>query len=482
MKILKVPIERVEPWDKNPRKIHPEDFERLKRQIKKLGVYKPLVCYRENGKYIILGGNMRIRALRELGFKEVDISLVNPKSETEKIEYSLSDNDRAGYYDDQALAELISPYVGNLDLDDFKIDLGEAVALDMILEDLSLDETEESQEEGITDVNSAFTADQLVELMTDDILSLDIHQIEKRIMSLSMIAYQFNRLALGKRDGYWISIFHNPHRFYVQNKNHKNPMSLIEKKVKKFAKNLARFIVVCEGRVVLPHETIKYTMTGQYGAVTVNEFAPWVARDLVKEYTNGKDEIKVLDPCHGWGGRLIGALASMKRVHYVGIDPAEATHRGLRKLANFLLSAEKIKNLGSSVTLICDGYETARIPKGPYDFAFTSPPYFDLERYDDGNKQAWKKYKSIEEFNRGFLRTLIAKTLSLLSEGAAFVLNVSADKYDMGKTVEAICKELGFYFRVLEGYRVGGIGIGKRASSEDYEYGEPFFEIRRYKQ
>ena len=92
MKILKVPINDVEPWEKNPRNIKKYDYERLKKQIQKLGIYKPLIACRENGKYLVLGGNMRIRALKELGYKEVDISLVEAKTEKERIEYSLSDN------------------------------------------------------------------------------------------------------------------------------------------------------------------------------------------------------------------------------------------------------------------------------------------------------------------------------------------------------------------------------------------------------
>jgi len=146
MEIRRVPIQKVEPWGKNPRGIKHEDFERLKRQILKLGVYKPLLCFQENGKYITLGGNMRIRALKELGVKEVEISIVKPKTEAEKIEYALSDNDRAGYYEDVRLAELIYPHLSELNLDDFKVDLGNHANLKKIVEefgpDFDIDERE----------------------------------------------------------------------------------------------------------------------------------------------------------------------------------------------------------------------------------------------------------------------------------------------------------------------------------------------------
>jgi hypothetical protein len=139
VEIIKVPIEQVKPWDKNPRGIKTKDFDRLKKQILKLGVYKPLLAYRDGADYVVLGGNMRIRALKEIGIKEVDISVVEAKTEARKIEFALSDNDRAGYYEEDKLAELIYPEIQNLELADFKVDLGEAVDLKSAIERLGPD-------------------------------------------------------------------------------------------------------------------------------------------------------------------------------------------------------------------------------------------------------------------------------------------------------------------------------------------------------
>ncbi len=134
MEIKNVPITKVDPWDKNPRGVKKADFERLKAQIKKLGVYKPLICYEEKGRFIVLGGNMRIRALKDLGYQDVDISVVKPKSKAQIIEYALSDNDRVGFYEEDKLAELVFPEMGNLDLDQYKIDIGEPTGLKKLLD------------------------------------------------------------------------------------------------------------------------------------------------------------------------------------------------------------------------------------------------------------------------------------------------------------------------------------------------------------
>lgn len=133
MEIKEVPIEEVDVWDKNPRNIRKQDFERLKRMIEKLGVYKPLICVKEKGKYITLGGNMRLRACRDLGHTTIGISIVEAKTDAEKLEFALSDNDRAGEYDDQTLAEMIYNSKDGIDTQLFKIDQHRPMSVEELL-------------------------------------------------------------------------------------------------------------------------------------------------------------------------------------------------------------------------------------------------------------------------------------------------------------------------------------------------------------
>jgi hypothetical protein len=123
-------ISKLKNWDKNPKAIRPEDYERLKNQIRKLGQYKPLIITPDG---IVLGGNMRLRAYRDLGIEEVWVSIVHPKNESEMLEYALSDNDRAGYYEEKRLAELLSA-LPEFPLDDYRVDLAYQSDLQSILE------------------------------------------------------------------------------------------------------------------------------------------------------------------------------------------------------------------------------------------------------------------------------------------------------------------------------------------------------------
>jgi len=124
-----VAITKLKPWDRNPRGIDKNGFERLKRQLTKHGQFKPLIITPEG---IVIGGNMRYRAYLELGTTELWVSIVEPKSEEEKVAIALADNDRAGNYDDQALAELVSE-LPELNLEDYHIDLGRTLSLQDLL-------------------------------------------------------------------------------------------------------------------------------------------------------------------------------------------------------------------------------------------------------------------------------------------------------------------------------------------------------------
>ena len=134
MDIRQVPIEDVRAWQDNPWDCKTADFKRLKRQIEKLGVYKPLICCERDGKWLCIGGNKRLVALRELGHATVDISIVKPKSEAEMLEYAFSDNDNIGIPNQQKTAEIVYPYLEEIELETFKIHLDEPVDLKNIVE------------------------------------------------------------------------------------------------------------------------------------------------------------------------------------------------------------------------------------------------------------------------------------------------------------------------------------------------------------
>jgi hypothetical protein len=141
-------------------------------------------------------------------------------------------------------------------------------------------------------------------------------------------------------------------------------------------------------------------------------FPPVLARWIVDEYApeNGM----VLDPCAGYGGRLLGVVASSKNVRYVGCDPEPRTVRANKLLARWLEVEERIEMLKRAVE------DDSPWPNA--SLVFTGPPYFDRELYGDAAVKLLKRYDGFEGWVEGFLFTLVSKSLQSAS---MFVLNVS---------------------------------------------------------
>ena len=126
-------IETLKEWDKNPRSLSKEGFERLKKQIQKLGVYKPLLITKDG---TVLGGNMRLKALQDLGYKDIWVSVVEADTEEKKIEYALSDNDRVGKYEGDQLANLIGNFP-EVEWNDYAVDIKEPQLVSDIMDQYS---------------------------------------------------------------------------------------------------------------------------------------------------------------------------------------------------------------------------------------------------------------------------------------------------------------------------------------------------------
>ena len=125
---------------------------------------------------------------------------------------------------------------------------------------------------------------------------------------------------------------------------------------------------------------------------------------LAKTIAFGLSKSVVLDPCAGWGGRMLGTLAAGKK--YIGFEPNGETYENLKRLLSFI-------NCENNALLINDAVENIE----KYDFEnvdviLTSPPYFNLEIYSDGSLQSENKHQTYQEWCDKWLSDIIKKTIS----------------------------------------------------------------------
>lgn len=94
---------QIEGLPKNPRQIRDHRYEKLKKSIEdapEMLNLRELLVYPHDGKFVIVGGNMRYRACKELGYKELPCKVLDAETPVEKLrQYAIKDNENFGEYD-----------------------------------------------------------------------------------------------------------------------------------------------------------------------------------------------------------------------------------------------------------------------------------------------------------------------------------------------------------------------------------------------
>lgn len=110
-----IPLSKIEPnrgqvvgLPKNPRLIRDEKFEKLKKSISEdieMTALREILVIERDGKYVIIGGNMRFRAMQDLGIKEAPCKVIPADTDVQKLKaYTIKDNAGFGDWDWDDLA------------------------------------------------------------------------------------------------------------------------------------------------------------------------------------------------------------------------------------------------------------------------------------------------------------------------------------------------------------------------------------------
>lgn len=89
-------ITEIKPNPNNPRIIKDDKFKKLCQSLKdfpEMLEKRPLVCFTDTDKkLVVLGGNMRLKAAKEIGLKKLPIVLADDWNEEQKNEFLIKDN------------------------------------------------------------------------------------------------------------------------------------------------------------------------------------------------------------------------------------------------------------------------------------------------------------------------------------------------------------------------------------------------------
>ena len=172
----------------------------------------------------------------------------------------------------------------------------------------------------------------------------------------------------------------------------------------------------------------------------------------------------------GFGGRMLGALSSKKNFKYVGTDPNVETMYHLHQLGEYI---EEVTGRENSYELHCCGSEDFRGKPNSIDFAFSSPPYFDLEVYSNDPTQCYNKFPELENWLEGYVRQTIKNIIHMLKPGRVYAVNIADFKVGSGGT----CAYVDEWIRISkeEGaplFDIVYLGVTARAGSKEQAAGE----------
>lgn len=132
----------------------------------------------------------------------------------------------------------------------------------------------------------------------------------------------------------------------------------------------------------------KWKLTRKYNYKIATTFMPIYAKSIYQYF--GCPKI-VLDPCSGWGDRLLGAETSGIE-KYIGFDPNIDLRYGYSRIMSLL--EHSVTELSRNYMKFSNSYEIhsepfeigcQNISSNSIDFIFTSPPFFEYEVYTVNN-------------------------------------------------------------------------------------------------
>ena len=208
------------------------------------------------------------------------------------------------------------------------------------------------------------------------------------------------------------------------------------------------------------------------------------ARWLYEHFTDHIDRnetVNIYDPSAGWGGRILGAMASERSIHYIGTDPNTDNH-------NVTADIDGVEKTQSRYEWVADFYNSKSLPlseppefgnmykrelkklpedyvegvrdsyrrenthhifdvgsehignhpdfqqyKGKLDFVFTSPPYFHREQYSQDETQSFKAYRTYEEWRDNFLCPTLENAAESLKNDRYICWNIANIKVNKTK-------------------------------------------------
>lgn len=264
-----------------------------------------------------------------------------------------------------------------------------------------------------------YTLDEKNEI-SKQIKNISFNIVEKEMNELIKIGINANKMSARSRIGNnVVDYFTFTQRLHTKGKYNINYYEFInnieEFKNKKFIQNMLNYYENVKNKNKTKNKYIVYKEVYNICISAINIIRPLVYMELYSKYKPKK----ILDFCAGWGGAAVAASA-LNIENYIGIEINTNLIEPYNKLIEYLN-----KKSNTNINMIFDDCLNINYDELTYDFVFTSPPYYFIQKYEKN-----KLYSSKREMDEFFYKPIFKKVFEGLQNEGYFIINVCKEVYE----------------------------------------------------
>lgn len=268
-------------------------------------------------------------------------------------------------------------------------------------------------------IKETFTNDEKIDI-SRQIKNITLQDIEKEMNQLIQIGANAHTISPRSRIGNNIvDFFTFKQRLATRGKYNINFYDFIvnidEFKKKKFIQNMLHYYDTVKNKTKKKNY---YTVLKEVYNIcisAINIIRPLVYMEIYTKYS----PTCILDFCAGWGGATVAACA-LNIPNYIGIEINHSLIEPYNKLTEFLKERSK-----TNIQMIFKNALEVDYSTLDYDFVFTSPPYYFIQKYENNTE-----YISKKEMDEKFYMPLLSNTYDNLKLNGIYALNINKEVYD----------------------------------------------------
>jgi 16S rRNA G966 N2-methylase RsmD len=264
-----------------------------------------------------------------------------------------------------------------------------------------------------------YTLDEKTEI-SKQIKNISFEIVEKEMSELIKIGNEAYKMSPRSRIGNNIvDYFTFTQRLHTKGKYNVNYFEFIsninEFENKKFIKNMLTYYENVKNKNKKKNKYTVYKEVYNICISAINIIRPLVYMEIYSKYKPKS----ILDFCAGWGGAAVAASA-LNIDKYTGIEINSNLIEPYDRLVKYLNQKSN-----TNINMLFTDCLNVNYDDLFYDFVFTSPPYYFIQKYQNNIA-----YKSKREMDELFYRPIFIKVFKGLQDGGYFIINICQEVYD----------------------------------------------------